>query len=108
MKRMLLIGLLITGFATTYANSAIVSDNTMEMNQRKRYKKGYYKGNISSKDLPSSIARYLQKHYSDYEIVISKRKGNGYYYLKIAYGGNSYRSYYRSLVFDYNGQVVKG
>lgn len=108
MKKMLLIGLLITGFATTYASSAFVSDNTLELNQGRRYKRGYYKGNVSSEDLPSSITRYLQKHYSDYEIVISKRKGNGYYYLKIAYGGNSYRSYYRSLVFDHNGDVVKG
>ncbi len=108
MRKILLIGLLITGFATTYASSTFVADNTLEQTQGRRYKRGYYKGNVASEDIPSTITRYLKKHYSDYEIVISKRKGNGYYYLKIAYGGNAYRSYYRSLVFDENGDVVKG
>lgn len=108
MKKMLLMGLLMTGFATAYAGSSFVSENALEQNQGKRNNNTYYKGNVSSKDLPSSITRYLEKHYSDYEIVISKRKGNGYYYLKISYGGNAYRPYYRSLVFDQNGDIVKG
>lgn len=108
MKKIFLIGLLITCFTTTYASSTFISDNSLEQSVGRRYKRGYYKGNVSPENLPSSITRYLKKHYSDYEIVISKRKGNDYYYLKIAYGGNAYRSYYRSLVFDENGDVVKG
>lgn len=108
MRKILLIGLLIIGFATIYASRTFVADNTLEQTQGRRYKRGYYKGNVASEDLPSSITRYLKKYYSDYEIVISKRKGNSYYYVKIAYGGNAYRSYYRSLIFDENGDVVKG
>ena len=107
MKKMFLIGLLMTGLATTYASRTFISDNTIEQDQGRRYKKGYYKGNVTLEDLPSSITQYLKKHYSDYEIVISKRKGNGYYYLKIVHGENTYRSNYRSLVFDQDGDIVK-
>ena len=75
-----------------------------------RYKNGRYanKGNISSSQLPKSITKYLNKNYPDHVIMVSKLKGNGYYYVKIRYNNDGQRPYYRSLVFDNNGSVVKG
>lgn len=75
------------------------------------YHKPYYKGNkgnISPESLPKPILKYLKKNYSDYEILVSKRKNNGNYFVKIRFGSNNYHSYYRSLVFDHEGRVIKG
>jgi hypothetical protein len=107
MKKLIVLTLLAASFTTMYAESSLMSNNTIEQNLGRRYYRGY-KGNVSSKDLPSEIRRYLDKHYPDYELVVSKRKGNGYYYVKIRYNHDSYRPYYRSLVFDEDGRVVKG
>ncbi|EGK01340.1 hypothetical protein [Dysgonomonas gadei] len=70
--------------------------------------KTYYKGNISPEQLPETIKKYLDKNYPDHMIMVSKRKGNGKYFIKIRFGGNGYHSYYRSLVFDHKGSLIKG
>jgi len=68
----------------------------------------YYKGNISPDKLPDTIKKYLKETYPDHYIIVSKKKGNGNYFVKIRYGGDKYRSYYRSLVFADNGSLIKG
>jgi len=66
------------------------------------------KGNISPEDLPRTAKKYIQEKYPDCTILVSKRKGNGNYYVKVRYEGNQYRPYYRSLVFDHAGKLIKG
>lgn len=73
-----------------------------------KYSKTYYKGNIAPEDLPEVIIEYLDENYPDYTIMVSKIKNNGNYFVKIRYAGNKYRSYYRSLVFNHKGGVIKG
>ncbi len=70
--------------------------------------RSYRKGNIAIDDLPSNVIKYLDKNYPDYFIMVAKRKGNGYYFVKIRSNNDYKRSYYRSLVFDTEGRVVKG
>lgn len=84
--------------------------NTAKANQGKRYEKNYYykKGKISHEELPTSVKKYLKDTYPDHDVVIAKRKGDGYYYVKIRYNHNYKKPYYRSLVFDPNGKIVKG
>lgn len=68
---------------------------------------GYQKGNISPDDLPRAIKKYIQEKYPDCTILVSKRKGNGDYFVKVRYDGNRHRPYYRSLVFDHAGKLIK-
>ncbi|WFE86907.1 MULTISPECIES: hypothetical protein [Parabacteroides] len=67
----------------------------------------YRKGNISPKELPKAIVKYLEKNYPDYTILLSKRKNNGNYFVKIRFDGDGHHPYYRSLVFDSEGRVIK-
>jgi len=73
-----------------------------------KYGKQYPKGNISPKELPATTLKYLDENYPDHDIIVCKRKGNGNYFVKIRFGENQYRPYYRSLVFDSRGSVIKG
>lgn len=105
MKKLILFAL----FATGLSSISAVNENVYKYNYE--FHKPYYKGqkgNISPESLPKSITKYLKKHYSDYEIIVSKRKNNGKYFVKIRFGGNNQHSYYRSLVFDHEGKVIKG
>lgn len=78
-------------------------------NQEYKYEnRSYRKGNIAIDDLPSNTIKYLDKNYPDYFIMVAKRKGNGYYFVKIRFNNDNRRPYYRSLVFDTKGNVVKG
>lgn len=77
-------------------------------NHRGEYSQSYYKGNISSEQLPKAITKYLDKEYPDYAIIRSKKKNNGTYFVKIRFQRDRNHSYYRSLVFDHNGNVIKG
>jgi len=73
--------------------------------------KGYktsHKGNIPPEKLPEPVLTYLKKNYPEYVIMISKMKNNGNYFVKIRFSGNRYRRYYKSLVFDHEGHVIKG
>lgn len=114
MKKFLLVACLSLGFISITAEAALVNEHTVEVGRRGghhhgRYNHGYYKGNMDVCDLPNNITKYLNKYYGDYDVMVAKRnKANGYYYLKISYGGNSHRPYYRSLVFDEKGRAVKG
>ncbi|MDR2916952.1 MAG: hypothetical protein LBV74_19335 [Tannerella sp.] len=72
------------------------------------YHKPYFKGNISPENLPQMITKYLKKNYPNYEVMVSKKKNNGNYFVKIRYQGNHSHSYYRSLVFNNNGKLIKG
>lgn len=105
MKKLLFFALFAISLSSIYAaNKNIYTYNYA-------YYKPYYKankGNISPESLPKPILKYLKKNYSDYEIMVSKRKNNGNYFVKIRFGGNNYHSYYRSLVFDHEGKVIKG
>ncbi len=67
----------------------------------------YRKGTISPKELPKAIVKYLDKNYPDYTILLSKRKNNGSYFVKIRFAGDEHHPYYRSLVFDSEGRVIK-
>ncbi|SHG22087.1 hypothetical protein [Dysgonomonas macrotermitis] len=109
MKSFLFIAVLLFGCATMQAESSFATGNSTEF-VTGRYDRGryYQKGNMDARNLPSNITKYLKKNYGDYDIMVAKRKGNGYYYLKISYPGNNYRPYYRSLVFDEKGKIVKG
>ncbi len=86
----------------------VTAGNNIDYIAGKRYGNYYYKGNIPSDELPKSIKKYLDKNYPNHDIIVSKRQNNGKYFVKIRFGGNNYRSYYRSLVFDYEGNVIKG
>ncbi len=108
MKKFLLAVFLAIGFVTTQAETSSTTEQSMELGRGRYYHGRHTKGNIDVCDLPSNITKYLNKHYGKYDVMVAKRKGNGYYYLKISYDGNSYRPYYRSLVFDEKGKVVKG
>lgn len=103
MKKLLFIVLLAVGITSINASNDYALTSKAELGNR-----NYYQGNFSVNDLPKSIIKYLEQNYSGYSIMICKRKGDGYYYLKISYPGNQYRRFYRNLVFDYNGNVVKG
>lgn len=91
-----------------FSISATSMTKTESVNNGTEYFQKYYKGNISPDKLPKVIIKHLEKNYPGYSIMISKRKGNGYYFVKIKYNGNKYRPYYRSLVFDQDGNAVKG
>lgn len=78
------------------------------INCEKEYSEKYYKGNIRKEELPQSIIEYLDKEYPGYTIIKSARKNNGTYFVKIRYSKNKYRPFYRSLVFDHEGNTVKG
>lgn len=109
MKKFLLVACLSLGFITMEAGASSMNESTVEMGRGRYYHHGRHnKGNMDVCDLPANITKYLNKHYGKYDVVVAKRKGNGYYYLKISYDGNSYRPYYRSLVFDERGKIVKG
>lgn len=90
-----------------FSLSSVCLVNADAINHKREYYR-YYKGNYSPEKLPKAIIKYLEKEYPDYEIIVSKKKNNGVYFIKIRFGGNMYRSYYRSLVFDYDGRVIKG
>lgn len=107
MKRFLLIACLSIGFVTMQAEASSTSEYLVEMGRGRYHHGKNYRGN-SERNLPSNITKYLNKHYGRYDVIVSKRKGNGYYYLKISYDGNSHRPFYRSLVFDEKGKIVKG
>lgn len=47
-----------------------------------------YHYQIPVEQLPKPIIKHLEKKYKDYEIIISKRKNNGNYFIKIQYDGN--------------------
>lgn len=72
------------------------------------YSYNHHKGNIHPDKLPKSIKKYLKETYPGHYVMVSKRKGNGNYFVKIRYGGNQHRQYYRSLVFAHDGSVIKG
>lgn len=72
------------------------------------YYKTDSKGNISPESLPKTITQYLKKNYPDCEIMVSKKKKNGNYFIKIRYRTGHSHSYYRSLVFDAAGKTIKG
>lgn len=63
---------------------------------------------ISKDKLPSDLIKYLNKNYPGNEIMLSKLKSDGYYYVKIKYNQNASRPYYRNLVFDQKGNPVRG
>ena len=102
MKKTLFILILTVGFGLC-GHSHVSNNKDVEYSYN-----GYYKGNIPHDKLPDAIKKYLKETYPDHYIIVSKRKGNGNYFVKIRYGGNQYRSYYRSLVFGYDGSVIKG
>jgi len=103
MKKMILSILMVVSICSLKAAPDRIGYGSTEMSPRT-----YYKGNISPESLPEPIMKYLEKNYPDYTIVVSKRKGNGNYYVKIRFKGNNYRQYHRSLVFDSSGKVIKG
>lgn len=108
MKKFLLITCFSFAFISMDVEASSVAEKTIEIGHGRYHYGRHSKGNRNVCDLPSSITKYLKKHYGKYDVMVAKRKGNGYYYLKISYDGNSYRPYYRSLVFDERGKVVKG
>ena len=63
---------------------------------------------IPKDKLPSGVVKYLDKNYPGNEIMISKQKSDGYFYVKIRYNQNANRPYYRNLVFDQKGNPVRG
>lgn len=67
----------------------------------------YHKGNIFPKELPKATIKYLRENYPNYTILISKRKNNGNYFVKIRFDGDGHYPYYRSLVFDSKGHIIK-
>lgn len=105
MKRIIFLAFFVITLNAVYAVN--VNVHTYSYEYHKPYYKGN-KGNISPESLPKPILKYLKKNYSDYEILVSKRKNNGNYFVKIRFEGNNYHSYYRSLVFDHEGRVIKG
>lgn len=107
MKKILLVAFLSIGLITLQAEVSSINEQTMELNRGRYYHGRHHKRNMNISDLPSNITKYLNKHYGSYDILVAKRKGDGYYYIKISYDGNSHRPYYRSLVFDEKGKIVK-
>jgi|GEM_PF-3153224 hypothetical protein len=103
MKKCVFLILMIAGLFPTYAWNTTGRSNCSGYPY-----KTYYKGNISSDELPKKVKEYLKKHYTDHTIMISKKKDNGNYFVKIRYKGRGSRPYYRSLVFDYEGNIIKG
>lgn len=106
MKRLMFLVLIVFGLSTLHATSNNVYSNGHPVSSN--YNRYYPKGNIDVKDLPKPITKYLDKNYSGYTIIVAKRKGNGNYFVKIRYGKNEYHPYYRSLVFNHEGKVIKG
>lgn len=107
MKKILLAACFSIGLITFQAEASSMSEQTVELGHGRYYHGRHHKGNMNVRDLPSNITKYLNKHYNNYDILVSKRRGNGYYYVKISYDGNSHHPYYRSLIFDEKGKVVK-
>lgn len=104
MKRIMFLAFFAITLIGVYAVN--VNEHTYNYEYYKPYYKGN-KGNISPESLPKPILKYLKKNYSDYEILVSKRKNNGNYFVKIRFEGNHNHSYYRSLMFDHDGWVIK-
>ncbi len=104
MKKLLFWALLSITISTISAENNTIAK--VEWSYGYPYKE--YKGNIAPEKLPKSIQKYLNENYPDHSVIVSKRKGNGNYFVKIRFGGNQYRSYYRGLVFDSEGSVIKG
>ncbi|NDV97037.1 hypothetical protein D0T84_19310 [Dysgonomonas sp. 521] len=108
MKKLLLFILLAVSLPAIQATSNNIAEYKYNDGKGYPYGRNYPKGNMSPKQLPAPILKYLNENYPGYSIIVSKRKGNGNYFVKIAFGSNQYRSYYRSLVFDHEGTVIKG
>lgn len=102
MKKIAIVAILFLGFASLQAV------NNSDLNIGNRNHNQYSNTGIPKDNLPKNIIDYLNKEYSDYIIMISKKKDNGYYYVKIRYNQNARRPYYRNLVFDQNGNPVRG
>ncbi|WP_280647903.1 MULTISPECIES: hypothetical protein [unclassified Dysgonomonas] len=95
--------------AIAFSLSAVsVAGNSSTIGGGGKHGQTYHKGNISPKELPKAITKYLKENYEGYTILVSKRKNNGNYFVKIRFSGNRHYSYYRSLVFDNEGRVIKG
>jgi len=107
MKKLIVISVMLMVMGSSYA----MAENrgpSGKISYRNEYVNGNrYKGNIAPEDLPKPIKEYLKEHYPDHTIIVSKRQGNHKYFVKIRYGENQYRKYYRSLVFDNEGKPVK-
>ena len=112
MKKCIFLVLAFMSLNSVYATNEKVGENVSSYNYEyhKPYsqEKSYAKGNISPESLPKAITQYLKKNYRDYEIIVSKKKNNGKYFVKIRYDAGYSHPYYRSLVFDQNGKAIKG
>jgi len=106
MRKLFYIALFAISFSLVGSSYTSINKG-MEYHKNESFRRGY-KGNIHPDDLPKAIRKYLKNTYPDYYIMVSKRKGNGNYFVKIRYGKDQYRSYYRSLVFNHDGSVIKG
>lgn len=109
MKKLFLLVLVLVSFNPVWAEGRSVTDYTMYSYSGKYYKGNrYQKGNLSPEQLPNNVKKYLKEYYPEHSILVCKKKGDGYYFVKIQYPGERSYYYYRSLVFDTKGKVVKG
>ena len=67
------------------------------------------KGNVLPGQWPEPIKNYINDNYPGYTVVVSRKKSNGQYFVKIRYGHDgSSNGRHRSLVFGADGSVIKG
>lgn len=105
MKKIFTLLLVVAGISTVSLTAKGSTDSNLLQSE---YNYRGNKGNISADNLPEAVKEYLTRNYPSYTVMVAKKKNNGKYYVKIRYNENQGRPYYRSLVFDYNGDLIKG
>lgn len=109
MKKLFVLMILIGAISTTtYAENINMSNTSQEYSLHNRRNNRHNRTSIPKDKLPANITNYLNKNYPGHAVILSKLKGDGYYYVKIKYNENRYRSFYRDLVFDRSGNPVRG
>lgn len=116
MKKILILIVLVATCSTAInAESVSMLNNNQDNswsyrdnNRNYRNHNNNYRANVPKDKLPASIINFLNKKYPGNEIMLSKQKSDGYYYVKIQYNQNARRPYYRNLVFDQKGNPVRG
>lgn len=102
----MILALLVAGFTSMQA-----TNRNHHNNNNNRHNNSYYQSSendVPKEKLPKAVTKYLGKQYPGYQVMLSKQKEDGYFYVKIKYNNKSNRPYYRDLVFDQKGNTVRG
>lgn len=99
---------LIITIALLLALSSLNATNNRRHNRNNLTERSDTKSkDIKVEELPESVRKYIESHYSKPSILVTRLNDNGNYYVRISYDVNRPYPYYRSLVFSPKGEIIK-